>query len=55
LTYVTKINNALVARIKRLRRSEQVLVINSDELDFAHNPQAQVVVRRRITGVLTNG
>ena len=54
LAYLTKINDALDAQTKRLPPSEQVLVIHSDELDFAHNPQAQVLVRRRVTGVLAN-
>jgi deoxyadenosine/deoxycytidine kinase len=54
LAYLSKINGALDTRAESLSRSERVLVIDSDVLDFAHYPDAQADVRRRITGALAN-
>ena len=52
--YLAKINDALDARTKSLSRSEKVLVIDSDALNFAHNSSARAVVHRQITGALAN-
>ena len=54
LAYLSKINDALDARTKSLSRSENVLVIDSDAGDFAHESRAQVFVRRQIAGALAH-
>jgi deoxyadenosine/deoxycytidine kinase len=50
--YLTKINDALDARLKSLPRSEKVLVINSHTLDFAHSPGVRKAIRCQIIGSL---
>lgn len=54
LAYLSKINDALDARTKSLTRSEKVLVIDSDAVDFSRESRAQAFVRRQITGVLAH-
>ena len=54
LAYLSKINDALDVRTKRLSHSEKVLVIDSDSVDFAHESRAQAFVRRQIAGALAH-
>lgn len=54
LTYLSKINDALDARITILSRSEKVLVIDGDGLDFTHDSRARGVVHRQITRAFAN-
>lgn len=50
--YLEKINGALSDRIRNLSRSENILVIDSDTVNFAHDPRARVDVCRRVTEAL---
>lgn len=54
LAYLSKINEALDDRTKSLSRSERVLVIDSDSVNFAHETHAQAFVRRQIAGALAH-
>lgn len=54
LAYLAKINDALDARTKSLSRSESVLAIDSDALNFANDLRAQADVRHQIAGVLAH-
>lgn len=54
LAYLAEINDALDAHTKRLSRSERVLVIDSNTLDFANDSHIQADVRRQIAGVLAH-
>ena len=54
LAYLAKINEALDARTKSISRGENVLIIDSNSLDFARESRAQEVVRRQIAGALAH-
>lgn len=54
LAYLSKINDALDACTKSLSRSEKVLIIDSDSIDFAHEYRAQAFVRRQVDGALAH-
>jgi len=52
IEYLKNLNNALQARIKKLPRSENVLVVDSGNMDFAHRQEAKTDVMRQIKEAL---
>jgi len=52
--YLARINNALMVQIEKLPRDEKVLVIDSNSVNFAHDPVAQACVRRKIDEAFGN-
>lgn len=54
LAYLSKINDALSIRAESLPRREKILLIDSNEINFAKDRHAQEEVRARVTSALTD-